>query len=1030
MALTKTPVSLNFAKGLDTKSDTYQVPIGQFLRLVNSVFDVTNRLTKRNGFRLKTTLPDAEQTTLTTLNDSLIATGSNLLTYNEDINKWLDQGVIQPVEVETQSVVRNNGQQTSPDAQVTAAGLCCTTFIEDGLARYIISDSETGQQIVPSTILENAHGGTGYANPRVFILNRYFIITAVGGNGSGGYALFYKAIPISDPQNPLPSVDISSTLPADTMAYDGYVANNALYLAFQDVGSVLKLLYLSATLLISSPVILTSETADFISVTADITGATPTVWLTWNRSNVGIYTIAYAASLSGSPLQAKTLLYATVSIVIAALTSVAYANELTVFYDVDQDYGPIGLYPVAGVRTDFIGKVVLLLGGSPVVTNAFLRSVGLASKAFRDNSGSIYVLVTYAGANQPTYFLIDSGGNIYARLAAGNSGGYMTNQVLPSISLVNDQYIIAYRIKTQAIAVNKGTALPAGTPVGAVYGPTGLNLMKLLINSGRQYSSEIANSLHLTGGQLWQYDGVKPVELGFQIYPEDISITKFNVGGNMAIATYYYVFTYEWTDNQGNIHRSAPSIPYQIVATTATTSVEIDIPTLRLTYKTGSGSQGNPVRIVGYRWSTLQQQYYQFTSILSPNLNNPAVDFITFNDTLADSAILGNTLLYTTGAVIENNAPPASIASALFKNRVFLISAEDRNLLYYSKPVVQNTPVEFSDLFTIYVAPTSGSQGSTGDMSAISAMDDKFIIFKPDAIYYITGDGPDLTGANNNFSEPIFITSSVGCANPESIVLTPKGLMFQSDKGIWLLGRNLETVYIGSPVELYNDMPVRSAKAIPATNQVRFILANNITLMYDYFYDQWGTFTNIRAISSTLQDGLHTYLNNLGQVFQETPGVYLDGSSPVLMSFTTSWISLAGLQGYERFYEMNLLGTYYTPFKLDVQLAYDYKSTVGDTGYTATPEQSVIVTPDNYNPNWGGEALWGSGEVWGGPANVFEARVFPEKQKCETFQITVNEVYDSTYGVAAGQGLSLSGLNMIVGVKKANRTSTAKRSFG
>jgi hypothetical protein len=357
----------------------------------------------------------------------------------------------------------------------------------------------------------------------------------------------------------------------------------------------------------------------------------------------------------------------------------------------------------------------------------------------------------------------------------------------------------------------------------------------------------------------------------------------------------------------------------------------------------------------------------------------------------------------------------------LFKNRLFLIDAEDQNLLWYSKIVIEGTPVEMSDLLTLYVAPTTGAQGSTGVITSLSAMDDKLIIFKRDAIYYVTGTGPDSTGANNDFSDPIYITSSVGCTNPRSIVLMPQGLMFQSDKGIWLLGRDLSTNYIGDAVEAYNFYNVQSALAIPGTNQVRFTLTNNVTLMYDYYQKQWGTFTDLGAISACLYQNTHTYLNGSGQVFQETPGLYLDGSSPVLMGFTSNWLSLAGLQGYERFYFLYLLGTYYTPFKLNVGLAYDYNQ---------GPSQTVLITPDNYVANWGGEALWGSGQAWGGPGNVFEARVFPSTQKCETFQISVQEIYDPSFGVPPGQGLSLSGFSAVVGQKKGYRTQKASRSFG
>jgi len=449
----------------------------------------------------------------------------------------------------------------------------------------------------------------------------------------------------------------------------------------------------------------------------------------------------------------------------------------------------------------------------------------------------------------------------------------------------------------------------------------------------------------------------------------------------------------------------------------AALSVTLYVPTLRLTYKVAP----NPVRIVGYRWSVGQPVYYQFTSLLNPTINNPAVDLVTITDTLSDAQILGNTILYTTGGVVENIAPPASIASALFNNRLFIIDAEDQNLLWFSKQVIEDTPVDMSDLLTIYVAPTSGAQGSTGFMTALSAMDDKLIIFKKDAIYYINGVGPDNTGANSGYSDPIFISSAVGCANPNSIVLMPNGLMFQSDKGIWLLGRDLNTTYIGAPVEAYNSQTVMSAQAIPGTNQVRFVLSNNVTLVYDYYFNQWSTFTNIFAIYATLYKGLHTYLNSYGQVLQETPGFYLDGSSPVLMSILTGWINVAGLQGFERFYQMLLLGTYYTPFTLNVSLAYNYNSSA---------VQQTQVLPNNYTAAWGNEAVWGSGGPWGGNGNVFETRVFPQQQKCESFQVGIQEIYDSTYKPNAGQGLTLSGINLLVGVKKGTRTQNAGQSFG
>jgi hypothetical protein len=42
----------------------------------------------------------------------------------------------------------------------------------------------------------------------------------------------------------------------------------------------------------------------------------------------------------------------------------------------------------------------------------------------------------------------------------------------------------------------------------------------------------------------------------------------------------------------------------------------------------------------------------------------------------------------------------------------------------------------------------------------------------------------------------------------------------------------------------------------------------------------------------------------------------------------------------------------------------------------------------------------------------------------------MQEIYDPSLGVNAGAGLSLSGLALIVGIKKGYRTQSAAKSFG
>lgn len=1017
MALNKTPVAINFVRGLSTKEDPYQVDIGNFLALNNTVFSTTKRLTKRNGFTKITTLPNALQTNLTTLNDNLIATGTNLNSFSQDTNQWINQGNIQPIHLETQSLVRNSTSQSGSDIAIAANGLTALVYMDSGNSYYHIIDSSTGAQIVARTQLPATA-----TNPKVFILGKFFIITFIA-TVAAVTTLQYKYVAISNPTVVSTAINISADVNSLTAGYDAEMYSNKLYIAWGASSNTVKITSLSNTLGLASAQAVTGTTADVMSVS--VSAANNRVFIVYSETS-GDTASAAAFTLNLTQVMARTQFLT--SVPVSEITTIAPLGVLNIYYEV------INTYAYGTALSDYIETktITLPVSGTGVGTissaTIILRSVGLASKAFVSTDGTIYMLATYGdpnqasaadNSNQPTYFLIDSTGAICMRLAYSNGGGYQKSNVLPKVSLIDDTYYTSYSITDFLATVNKGTSLPSGTPVNSIYTQTGINLAKFQINASNQYNSEIAGALHLTGGQLWEFDGVKPVEHGFHVWPENLKVTTSGAGGLITAQTYFYSFTYEWTDNAGMLHRSAPSIPLKIVTTGATSSNTLNIPTLRLTDKVSP----NPVRIVGYRWSTAQQVYYQFTSLTSPTLNSTTVDYVTIVDTLADSAILGQTLLYTTGGVLENIAAPASADSCLFDNRLWLIDAEDPNLLWYSKQVIQNTPVEMSDLLTMYVAPTTGAQASTGPTKCISAMDDKLIIFKANALYYINGTGPDNTGANNGYTQPQYITSVAGSSNPNSIILIPTGIMFQSNKGIWMLGRDMSTKYIGAPVERYNDDIILSAESIPNTTQVRFILASGITLMYDYYYDQWGVHTNIKAISACIYQGAHTYLNQYGQVLKEAPNTYIDDSQPVLIGFTTAWINIAGLQGFERFYFANLLGTYKSPFKLAVQFAFDYNPSI---------TQSVIVVPEgNPAPNYGDEALWGSGGNWGGSdGDVLSSRIFPEKQKCQSFQVTIQEMYDPSYGIAAGEGLSLSGLALIVGVKKGYRTQRASRSFG
>lgn len=1020
--LQKQAIDISFAEGLDTKTDPKRVKMGKFERLVNRIFNKGGLLQKRNGYRELATLP-AEFSYLTTFNENLTAVGDSITAYNSTASNWVSKGILQPLSVDTMPVIRNNFNQTAVDVVIASSGIACAVYLENNgsstVNKYVVFDSVTGQNIVAPAVIPVA-SGTVSGGMRVFVLGNNFIIVFTNTITATAH-LQYVAVNILSPTTVSANTDIANAyITATTLSWDGYVVNDNLYIAYNQTsgGQSIKVTYLSRSLVVATPATFAARIATMMSVTADITSpSNPAIYVSFydSASSTG-YTLAVDQNLN--TLMAPQQIITTG--VYLNLTSAAQSGTCKVFGEFSNAYSYDGAIP-----TNLINTVTVTLATSTVSAGTVsIRSVGLASKAFIID-GVIYYLGAYKSPYQPTYFLINGSQStsaspvVSAKIAYGNGGGYLTTG-LPSVTVNSNVAKVPYLFKDLIQAVNKNTNVSAGTQVNGIFSQTGINLGTFTIGTGKTYTSEIGNNLNISGGFLWMYDGYLPVEQNFFLYPDSVEVTTATGSGGLIAQTYFYAVTYEWTDNQGNAFRSAASIPVSQVTTTASSTNTIKVPTLRLTMKTA-----NPVKIVLYRWSTGQPIYYQVTSITVPTQNSTTTDSVSITDVSSESTILGNNILYTNGGVVENIGPPACDLMTLFDSRFWLVDSEDRNLLWYSKQVIEATPVEMSDLFTIYVPPTTSTQGTTGPITSIAPMDDKLIIGKTNAFYYINGSGPDNTGANSGYSQAIFITATVGCNNQKSIILIPSGLVFQSDKGIWILDRGLNTSYIGSPVEDFTiGATVLSAVSVPGTNQIRFTLDTGITLMYDYFYDQWGVFEGIAGVSSCIYQGMHTFINEQGSAFKETENYYLDGSNPVLTSFKTGPLRLGDLQGYQRAYFFYLLGDYLSPHKMLVNTYINYAN---------SPSQSVLITPTNFSPAYGdgeSQSPYGQQAVYGGPKKLENSRVFLENERCMAFAIEVQEVFDPSFGTVAGAGFTMSGINVVMGFKKGYKPISSQHSTG
>lgn len=930
---------------------------------------------------------------------------------------------------------------------------------------YALFDSSTGQIINGPTVLPVISTTTfAIGQPKTFTLGSSFIIcygTTNGTTSSGITSLLATQVSAVSPfasstitisnslfeNNGIYTITSASAIFVNGAMFDGTVASGNLILSYlfptTATGCNIVGANISPSLSVSSATIAVgSYTAAAISTCFD--PKTSTIYTTIGSGlSVTYVGTNYNFAQNFSPITAAVSSASVNNISINAyninwwgvsnIATIASGSFLQSFYQASTYYSQFAYSQSLEIRSDNIIHRTVTSSGVVGSETIIGPDLGLASKPFFMN-GSIYLLGASQDLLQPTYFLINSTGSVISQFAYGNGGGYYYYGI-PSIT-INGINISASYLR-QDLLVPKNTPTVSSSAVmllsSPYYSQSGINQITFSFTTSSITAKQAGNVLAANGGFLWTFDGSNIFENNFFLYPNAYGIILTSASGSAISAigpplnpqTFQYQVTFESMDAQGNFYRSAPGIGNTLTKPGGAGSVamELAISMPRLGYRLG---QQNPINVSVYRWSQATPIFYKLisftytgsailssvssslyvTSALNGLIGSGKVglttDSVVLWDVTPDSNIVGNEILYTSGNVVEDSPSPSFISMDIWDERIWGISAED-GTLWFSKPLVQNAPIEMNvNNFTLYVPPNQTSQGTFQSPLCLAPLDNNQIIFCKSALLYINGTGPDATDANSQYSEPIQIPSQVGCSNPNSIVQTPYGLMFQSDNGIWRLGRDLSVQYVGKEVESFNSVSVTNAICIPGTNEVRFALNNGTRLIYDMLAQQWGEFQipGVNIQSGTIVNNTDTILSTTGQVYQETQGQYLDGTNPITMGFTTGWINLAGLQGYARAYYLQILASFQSPHTYTMGIAYDYNPAIVQTA-TINPYNSV-----------------GSG------SQVEQWQVWFKQQQCQSIQLTFNEISSST----AGAGLIISGMSLTYGRKKTYARNIAPRN--
>jgi hypothetical protein len=513
-----------------------------------------------------------------------------------------------------------------------------------------------------------------------------------------------------------------------------------------------------------------------------------------------------------------------------------------------------------------------------------------------------------------------------------------------------------------------------------------------------------------------------------------------------------YQVVFAFYDEQGRIHRSAPSIPIylgDVMAEGAGTDVTVETIRLRITPPITMGHRPYFVEIYeAYPGETPQlagSSYLSETQMtgsiyLTVDISLTLEPTNTTNYDVVSSR--GSQALYTAGDVLPSDAWPPFRAIVNSGRRLFALSQGSHSVIYYSKTFETGVAPEFSAALAVSLA--------NENITALGAVDDKVILFTKERMWVMYGTGPDNTGANGDFFlEPL--PFQVGCEDQQSIVTYNDGIAFYSSnaESFYVVTRDLQVLDIGAPISYLSACitDVQAVLHVPADSELRWYcaatkgteylasseptgvpfqpprpflqntpeVANGPSWMfvYNYGYQKWTLRTHDVFDNVVVNAGL---INNMPAIICDDEKLYVEAETGYWYQserckWETPWIQLANLQDFGRVYSVTLLAKYLSSWvdgagnveagDLSVTIKYDYE------GADGTEEVHLYRANVDFDPAYGAS---------------LQIPVRPARQKCQAIKLIMEEATTTKVELSEptyddGQGFALLGMDIEYGLK-------------
>lgn len=988
--LRKSLVPLLVGGAIDTKTDPRQVQPGSLLELENMYMLRTGELRFRNGYTSLTKSMGnggsltGMQSIFPSQNKTLCGIASTTSGGPPSIRTFVQYDPVKPtwrlgnnvnpmptVSLSTTGISARRGGNNDPDSAVAGEYLltCWNDATGFKTIRYSLINESTGAVVTSPTALS--------------VGSNTSLCRAVAGGSS--YLCMVYASPSGVPRDLLiTSINLSTmVVTTTTIVVAGVLATFTTPTVKSMPGSNNILIAYAASAGGVTCMEVNPATNAIVTGPTNIAAANATMAMSWLDDQVatGSYLLATAGSAAGVVTRVLTTAFAvsaTNVIDAAATTNVrtltGHVRTGVADYDVLWDVAGTPTYNTLIRRGRWTGAATLV---------DYVRSLGIVSKSFKGPDGVYYLVASFDSATQPTFFLIDttvsapattpvaSQCNLFSQSAGGAN---VTANCPSSVSVTSSGKYLS------AITARTSEKITTGTVQRRILAG------KFDFSARQLRPRELGNTLFIPGGIQLRYDSSTASWSTFPVYPEPPTLNQSTGFGLLTLlASYDYFTTYRTTDASGRAVRSAPSVAASITLTGANNQVDLTVPSLRLT-----PIANESVTIeVWRRGPTASGATSQ--NLVVEQANNFSSDTTAVSDLQSDANAAAGQLLYTTGNVLENFPPPPHSLLEVNEGRLWVVNAEDPTELWPSKEYKPGVGIGFHQLLAFRV-----TGDGYGAITALVAMDGRLVVFKSNAIYIVSGDGPDDTGANGTFTTQA-VSLSVGTLLPGSVVHTPDGIMFQSATGIYLLSRGLSLTYVGKQVEKYTLAEnVVDASLVTGQTQVRFVQASGRCLVWDYDMQRWYTFT-LPVGGSTIVSCANIatgwcYATADGTVRQEVAGQYSDDGVAIVPRLVFPHFDAAGINGLQRIYAFQVVGEFVGNHVLRADIEHDYSGVTSET-YTKA------ITSGTYQ---------------------YEIRL--ARQKCSAVKLTL------TCSLAAGSGgFRLTGVSALVGLKQGPGVAYTKR---